>query len=254
MTESDATPNLYRRKTIFNEYNNTFSSTRAPGSAKRKTIYDISMEIIDQRLQNINQIVSARKNRSMSESDLNVDETIIENDTSNAVQSTPQLCQNGLVEKNDNVLPNNEVKSINPVVKKRKLFIPTSLYNLSSIIEMNPSQDRPASATPSKTDKKKTASSTTKKREADNEKITKTKKLMIQSKTITKPNKLITKTPLKRRQTSMDFISCTNKQQSTDGVTTTIAKSQVPKTVLPSLVTTNMHRDQQQVCKEVGKF
>lgn len=45
-----------RNKTLLEEYqsNLTFSSTRTPVSERRKTIFDISMDIIDQRLSHIN--------------------------------------------------------------------------------------------------------------------------------------------------------------------------------------------------------
>lgn len=221
------------------------------------------MDIIDQRLQNINQMASARKNRSMSESDLNVDETMDTGEiTSTAMQSTPQLSHTKLSEvqctennKESSLQRSNECSTMDTtkaVVKKRKLFAPPSLFG--SITEINSvSQDR-SESTPTKTDSKKTVASSgaAKKRDANDTKISSIKKFKtIHSKTPTK-TKLVSEDAksTKRRQSSMDFISCTSSK------TKTVLASEKPiiNSVLPSLVTTNMHRAQQQFCKEVGKF
>lgn len=105
LTSNFLTP---QNHTLFEEYSQklTFSSTN-----KRQTIGDISRYIIEQRLKNINEL--ARMNRSVSESDVNID--VINRSLSERVAtSSPQL----RIE--------NEIESLAPPPKKRKLFNPTA--------------------------------------------------------------------------------------------------------------------------------
>ena len=58
---------IVESQTLIDEYSNTFSSTKAPVSNRRRTIFDISMDIINQRVENINR--AAKLNRSVSDPD-----------------------------------------------------------------------------------------------------------------------------------------------------------------------------------------
>lgn len=98
--------------TLFEEYsqNLSFSSTN-----KRQTEREISLHIIEQRLKNINEI--ARLNRSVSESDVNIDNierAIFER----VARSSPQLVSSAKVNVNEDAQP--------PPPKKRKLFNPAA--------------------------------------------------------------------------------------------------------------------------------
>lgn len=99
--------------TLLEEYSKrlSFSSTN-----KRHTDRDITLFIVEQRLRNINEI--ARSNRSVSESDITI-ENIEKRISDRVARSSPQLLL--LPEKatvNGDVLP--------PPPKKRKLFNPTA--------------------------------------------------------------------------------------------------------------------------------
>lgn len=100
--------------TLFEEYSQrlSFSSTN-----KRQTVRDISLHIIEQRLKNINEI--ARLNRTVSESDVNIDnieKRIIER----VARSSPQLLSSEKAKGAEDELP------APPPPKKRKLFNPTA--------------------------------------------------------------------------------------------------------------------------------
>lgn len=99
--------------TLLEEYSKrlSFSSTN-----KRHTDRDITLFIVEQRLKNINEI--ARSNRSVSESDVTI-ENIEKRISDRVAKSSPQLqLLPDKANANGNVLP--------PPPKKRKLFNPTA--------------------------------------------------------------------------------------------------------------------------------
>lgn len=113
--ELPAIPAVNRRKTIIQEYNTTFSSTRE--SSGRRTIFDISQDILAQRLQNINRIAAdaaaaAAKERSYSERNVaDSFEELVALGSASAVCRTP---------------------SGDDVVKKRKLYTPPHMAPISA--------------------------------------------------------------------------------------------------------------------------
>ena len=296
-TELDTTPPLPSTPipaNMFNEYNSTltFSSTRTPKSVHRKTMFDISMEIIEQRIQNINRTVSARKNRSMSESDLieniDIDETL------NVSQSTPHLEKgksllaidqfNGpsatLAEQaagnsiSAGSLPNvaklDEPKPLT-AVKKRKLFAPPSLYTNFNHIEEETLLAGKSNKTPiAKTDKKTAITpkniSQSKKRfrepsnnnDEDNGIVVGAKKKVKICNDSQMPNLISgnnfnnNKATSSSRRTTFDFKPSIKTTQ-VPIATQQLVKSTKPQ-VLPSLVYTNMHKPQIDVIQQVGKI
>lgn len=55
-------PSANRRKTIYDDYSSTFSSTRTPQS--RRSIIEMSKDILSQRIQNLNRIAEAKESRN----------------------------------------------------------------------------------------------------------------------------------------------------------------------------------------------
>lgn len=121
-------PSSNRRKTIYDDYSSTFSSTRTPQS--RRSIIEISKDILSQRIQNLNRITEAKesRNKRVVDSDLVVPPPDSFEEFMN-LYSTP---------KNVSVLdqiPNSEQETATPsegVKKKRKLFTPPHLMPIPS--------------------------------------------------------------------------------------------------------------------------
>lgn len=112
--------------------NVSFSSTKTPNSAKRKTIFEISMDIIDQRLSNINRI--AKLNQSMNESD----KTTVENKVTNSPNDGPQARIDSFYKQS-----NKSNEFLTPKITKRKL------YSIPTFDEIQVSKDVRKSLTPS---------------------------------------------------------------------------------------------------------
>ncbi|XP_055311627.1 microcephalin isoform X2 [Sitodiplosis mosellana] len=140
-------------KTLLDEYNDTFSSKKTPLTDKRRTIANITMDIIKQRIENINR--NASFNRSTtdfqddsfhSSSDVKATPTQVENTeklTTTTTTTTTTTPANGT---------NGQLKPL-----KRKLFTQPSI--------LPPNSPLPPIATP-KTDKK-TAAATQKRKRTD---------------------------------------------------------------------------------------
>lgn len=127
-------------KTLLDEYNNTFSSKKTPLTDKRRTISNITLDIIKQRVENINRNAS-----------FNQPTNDLKEDSFQSLKSTPLPAHVENDEKNPTTATTTPVLNANETngqVKplKRKLFAPPSLF---------PEMDSPLSiATPHKTDKK----------------------------------------------------------------------------------------------------
>lgn len=113
-------------KTLLEQYSNTFHSKRTMVSSSRRTISHISMDIIRQRVDNINRICSME--RSMNES-LNAHDGEIEDENVDNVDdaSSPNT---------DDIM--NTPNADKPKPAKRKLFAPPSLFQSPSIFETKP--------------------------------------------------------------------------------------------------------------------
>lgn len=134
-------------KTLLDEYNNTFSSKKTPLTDKRRTIANITMDIIKQRIENINRNASFNRSTtdfnddSFHNGDLKATPTQVDNTdklTTTTTATTPAI--------------NGNAGQLKPL--KRKLFAPPSLFPEKSPLPF---------ATPQKTDKK-TASNQKRKR------------------------------------------------------------------------------------------
>lgn len=125
--------------TLFEEYSQrlSFSSTN-----KRHNVRDISLHIIEQRLKNINEI--ARLNRSVSESDVNID-NIQKRISDRVARSSPHLVPPEKSNVNEDALPP-------PPPKRRKLFNPTA-YEEQVAMTCTDSSDNNNKLTVASTDK-----------------------------------------------------------------------------------------------------
>lgn len=139
-------------KSLFDEYTNAFDSKKTPMSDKRRTLGNITMDIIRQRVENINRIA---QNRSNSES--------FNDSIHNDIKSTPVgATATKTSSKNDEQIANtstsNDIEIITdnakPKPMKRKLFAPPSLFP----------DNFDLFTTPLKTDKKISSKSSTQKR------------------------------------------------------------------------------------------
>lgn len=205
------------------------------------------MDIIDQRVRNINRLASARKNRSMSESDLAVeqDEPIASMTTNDPMcaASSPQLHKTGGV---GQLRTSNETAPIaNPVAtpRKRKLFAPSDPVNFGSETSIVEAVGR--DETKQKTESKDSEAA---KRARDilNEstKLSDSKRV----KTMVAPKKVVKKVPVvNRRRTTMDFVGERSKTK-----TPVVVPTNQPR-LDKFLVSTNMHREQIAFIQEVGR-
>lgn len=122
--------------------NVSFNSTKTPMSAKRKTIYEISMDIIDQRLSNINRI--AKLNQSGNDDSEIIDENIIDNKITNSPNEGSQARIDSFYKQS-----NKTIEFLTPKITKRKL------YSIPTFDEIQLSKDVQKSLTPSEKRSKK---------------------------------------------------------------------------------------------------
>lgn len=220
-------------KTILEAYNRTFatptfSSTRMPASSnKRRTIFEMSKEIIEHRVRSIN-LASARKNRSMSESDLTSEQdeppASLKTIDPQCTASSPQLNKTGGVSHIYKEQPSDQPT----VQRKRKLFAPSESFNFDIASPATNEDIVPIIALK----RPKT--------------VVSNKQSVTNKTTVTKPTVTKVASTTSRRRTTMDFAS-TNK-------TTKLASALVHQPRLDKfLVSTNMHREQIAVIQEVGR-
>lgn len=114
--------------------NVSFNSTKTPISSKRKTIYEISMDIIDQRLSNINRI--AKLNQSMNDTEI-IDENLIDNKITNSPIDGAQVRIDSFYKQS-----NKTNEFLTPKNTKRKL------YSIPTIDEIQLKEDVQKSLTP----------------------------------------------------------------------------------------------------------
>lgn len=247
-----------------------FSSTRLPGN-KRRTLFDVSMDIITQRLQCINQ-TARRSLAPATTADLNGDvkscdipsseivdirkgggiagSTEGENSSNSQRSSTESDNQNISI---SSTTENNDSGSTPTVNKKRKLFVPNEVLTPPPVLTATSKLNTSINSTPSIQRTLATAASEQKKRRRTLLPLTQT---IISSSSSTSDLLSADSSPpamLKRRST-LDFEQIKKYQNklsrknqdadaSNDG-----GKSK--KT--PGLVYTNMHSEQIDVIKEVG--
>lgn len=224
-------------KTLLDEYNSTFNSKKTPLTNKRRTIANITMDIIKQRIENINRNASFNRSTtdfhddSLHSNDIKATPTQVENAeklTAAATTSTPANGDSG-----------------QPKPLKRKLFAPPSLFPENSPLPF---------ATPQKTDKK-TATSTQKRKR--NDLAATATAASSQEKTMpTDQPRPSNKKPNARRSTFYfeEPIRKTNSDASVSTSTSTASttsSSAVLQTEKPGLVYTSMHQSQIDFISEV---
>lgn len=269
--------------TILDDYNNSviFNSTTKPMSAKRKSIYDISMDIIEQRLQNINQ--NARLNRSVSESDIcdedKVETSIKDDSILTMTQSTPQLNNNSMAVKSMQKSPAPKCSTLNSkkstsLIKsdtlnaiplcstlknntKRKLFDPTSMNfggSFETLTKLNETKNNTNSIKRNRTEDKCNLNGTSQQpvKKIRFDIITPTAtKTAIKSQSVKSTKIQSSNLKTNRRCSMMDFqkpapMSVSVKKKPTE------VKTPTPKPLY--LACTNMHTKEKAIVKEVGKF
>lgn len=279
--------------TIFAEYSRTvgdinttptpFSSSRTPANAKRRTVFDMSMEIIEQRLQSINRMAaaSARKNRSMSESDLNgpaepsavaVDAAVFgSSDSCDATMMpttrTPSMRSLGPIIEAPSIVVPTESATIAVTAldkpKKRKLFAPSALshFGIDEGVSASPvaaatveTDEDPGRATSNAAETKRRRdeddaagqqSTASKKAKTAPTVAVKTTKPKLTSAARAKASGLVS---ANRRRTTLDF---SRAKSSTTKATAASQPAQQP-IITGFLVSTNMHQEQITHIKEVG--
>lgn len=213
-------------KSLLDEYNNTFNSKKTPLTGKRRTIANITMDIISQRMENINRM-NASLNRSTTE--------MIDDSLHTDAKATPIHSEN--IEKAPiTTTPVTEANGGQVKPLKRKLFAPPSLFPENSPI-----------LTPQKTDKK-TAQQKRKRNDLAGEKSTKTEEKKLP---IDKPLAATKKTNSRR---STIFFQETPKTKSIPSSTVarpTSSAIQETHSAMPGLVFTSMHKPQIDFITEV---
>lgn len=225
-------------KTLLDEYNSTFSSKKTPLTDKRRTIANITMDIIKQRIENINR--NASFNRSTTEfhddsfhsSDIKATPTQMETTEKSTITSTltaaatttPASTANG----------NAGLKPL-----KRKLFAPPSLFPDNSPLPI---------ATIQKTDKKTASIQKRKRTDLADQRLVPSEK--------PRPS---TKKPNSRRSTlffeEAPIRKANSNPPSSGALSTSIAALIEPSaktdTPPPGLVFTSMHQSQIDFISEV---
>lgn len=224
-------------KTLLDEYNSTFNSKKTPMTNKRRTIANITMDIIKQRIENINRNASFNRSTtdfhddSFQSNDIKATPTHVENAeklTATATTSTPANGDSG-----------------QPKPLKRKLFAPPSLF---------PANSPQHFATPQKTDKK-TATSTQKRKRND---------LAARATAATSEEKMMpidqprasNKKPNARRSTlyfeePIRKINCDASVPASTATASTASSSGLLQKEKPGLVYTSMHQSQIDFISEV---
>lgn len=219
-------------KSLLDEYTNTFNSKKEPLSSKRRTMGNIAMDIIRQRVENINRNVSF--NQSMSEA---LDDSMKDTPTQSHTKTTtqPKAAVNAETEK--------------PKPQGRRLFAPPSLFP--------PDYSFISTATPLKTDKKAANKSAPKRKR--NELLSAEKPApTAEEKKLKKPQKSRRSTlffedaPIKKTDHLAKVPSDTkNNKAETIESTESTTNHTVAKITSPVLVCTSMHQPQIDFINEV---
>lgn len=242
-------------------------------------MFDISMEIIDQRIKNINR--SVRLNRSVSESDICVDDhELSSTNIASVAKSTPQLDKSDTEQQTEIITTTNEqlsssssssgeivvVTTSKPT--KRKLFAPPSYFNYADV-DLTPKKTPiKLNKTPAnKTDKKlnttstKTVSTEKRIREDSRDELTDIFCGPSTAKKLKQDKKMIGNSQYLRRSSSAAFQPDKPKVKPpilskavVAQETSASATANATKRKLPFMVYTNMHQQQIKIVKEVGKF
>lgn len=270
-------------RTLLDEYNNTFSSNKTPMNPNARTVASISMDIINQRVENINKNYSM--NRSVSEANISYDKIeeslkVMKTPVTIHSSSSPFLCNIGtqihseksqpIVEETPIVLTVQTPAATVKKPMKRKLFAPPSMF--SNDLLATPRTDKAVDDVSDlniAANGKVTESGTKRGREEDdilsllnkpNEKRAKKNRLVDAAAAIiangnrTPARRVTTATAKSSRRSSAFFQSAKKPTQNGRLNSSTAVESKTttntPKSVL---VFTNMHQPQIDFIKEVGQ-
>lgn len=243
--DTPAVGNGSASKTLIDEYANTFSSKKIVVSSSRRTLSHISMDIINQRIENLNKNASMHRSRNDS-MDLHYGDTDADNIDR---EPSPMKPLKPLIPTPDG----NKPKPL-----KRKLFAPPSMF---SPVELTPTlkTDTPANKTAKNVNKrnrdvmsplasKSTPLSSAASKKLNDKRIKKTQNDADNNNAITA--KRVTAPKITRRSTML-FQSAEKakpKIERTIAAASSSTESLTPKSVM---VFTNMHQPQIDVIKEV---
>lgn len=229
-------------KTLIDEYANTFSSKKIVVASNRRTLSHISMDIINQRIENLNKNASLHRSRndSMDHRYGEGDEDII-NDNPSPMKPLESL--------------NGTPDGIKPKPSKRKLFAPPSMFmqlDLTPTLKTDTTPNKTAkSATKRSRDalsplaSKSTPLSTAASKKVSDKRIKKTTNDGASNGAIAVTKK-VPATKTTRRSTM--FFQSAEKVKPKNDMVGSLTESSTPKSVL---VFTNMHQSQIDAIKEV---
>uniref|UniRef100_A0A1I8PTK2 BRCT domain-containing protein n=1 Tax=Stomoxys calcitrans TaxID=35570 RepID=A0A1I8PTK2_STOCA len=231
-----------------------FSSTRLPGN-KRRTIFDVSMDIITQRLQCINQSARRSLAPAINREEKNVDTNTIGSGKSNG-KTTEDLSSNA--SSNTNSVENNTESHSTPVLsKKRKLFVPNEVLTPPPIL--------PTSAS-TKINNTSVSNTPLTKNLLEQKNVTKRRRTLLPLtqqtllSTTLDSSHVISEPPsqLLKRRSTLDFEQikqiqnkAERKDKCSEDVISATGAANVGKQKTPVLVYTNMHKEQTDVIREV---
>lgn len=115
-------PSSARRKTIYDDYSSTFSSTRTPQS--RRSIIEISKDVLSQRIQNLNRITEAQESRNKHVGDSVVPPPDSFEEFMNQYSTPKNISQ---LDVTPNLEKATATSTSEGVQKKRRLFTPPHL-------------------------------------------------------------------------------------------------------------------------------
>lgn len=218
-------------KSLLDEYTNTFNSKKEPLLSKRRTMGNIAMDIIRQRVENINRNVSL--NQSMGEAlDDSMNNTPTQSHTK--TNTEPKKAINAETEK--------------PKPQGRRLFAPPSLFPpVNSFI---------STATPPKTDKKAPNKSASKRKRneilsAENPALTDEEKKLKKPQKSRRSTLFFEDAPIKKTNHLAKISSDTENTAQPIESSESTANHTVAKNASPVLVCTSMHQPQIDFINEV---
>lgn len=225
-------------KSLYDEYENTFSSKKTPLVGKRRTISNITMDIIKQRIENINRNASFKRSTEGLNNDSPYSHLLEGKKTNDECdKKSPEVAENAA-----------KTSTVAAKPLKRKLFVPPSMsMDYSPMLSF---------ATPPKTDKKTAPKSLQKrKRNAtpDHEEQPSNKQSEDAKKPIRSVKEVSKKKPTSSRRSTMFFETPISKSKPIAKTVTNqvSAPSTVPKSN-GVMVFTSMHQPQINYINEVS--
>lgn len=227
------------RKTLLHEYETTFSGTKTVAAKGRRSMMDISMDIINQRVENINKMAKLNNSTIGNNSLMDISDDKI----STTITEIHEKIKNVSTTTNANSL-----ETATPRPTKRKLFDPNSnnsfSFNIDKTINMATDSNEKTETIETNTTKK----AVTKRSRDDDDEAPKqdmNKKKNYAADTLDLPTKNEVKNIRSTRRSTM-FFQPADKITKLNGSSRTFSTERV-------LVFTNMHQAQSDLIKEVNQ-